>query len=56
MFFMSVSSSFLSFFFAKHILVGHLFRNMHPSDTIYLLLSLSHNFTSLQFYKDLSDS
>ena len=38
------------FVFAKHSLVGHLFRNLHPSITKYLSLSLSHFFTSLQFY------
>ena len=32
---------FFLFFFAKHIFVGHLFRNVHPSITIYLSLSFT---------------
>ena len=32
---------FLFFFFAKHVFVGHLFRNVHPSITIYLSLSFT---------------
>ena len=35
----------------KDILVGLLSRNMQPSGAIYYTFSLSHSFTSLQFYK-----
>lgn len=49
---------FVFFFFVKHIHVWHLFRNVHPSYIyIHVSLSLSHFFTSLQFYKNfLSDN
>ena len=35
----------------KDIIVGLLSRNMQPSGAIYYTISLSHSFTSLQFYK-----
>ena len=37
----SSSSSIFFFFFAKHIFVGHLFRNMHPSIPMYLSISFT---------------
>ena len=36
-------------FLAKHIFMGHLFRIIHPLQ--YTFHSLSHSFTSVQFYK-----
>lgn len=44
---------FLSIFPPKHTIEGHLFRNMHPSITIHLSLTLWHFFESLMYFLSL---